>query len=44
VARLVPVAATLTDRLDAIRRLNQLGAAIRMTGAEVLAARDEGRR
>lgn len=44
VARLVPVAATLTDRLDTIRRLNQLGAAIRMTGAEVLAARDEGRR
>ncbi|WP_306118207.1 MULTISPECIES: type II toxin-antitoxin system prevent-host-death family antitoxin [unclassified Roseitalea] len=41
VARLVPVG---SDRLDALRRLQQIGAGATMTVDEILSARDEGRR
>lgn len=44
VARLVPVTAAAPDRLVAIRKLQRLGASARMSTAEILAARDEGRR
>jgi prevent-host-death family protein len=43
VARLVPVTEA-SDRLAAIRTLQRLGAAVRMSTEEILAARDEGRR
>ena len=44
VAQLVPVRRTGSDRVDALRRLQQIGAGAEMTVDEILSARDEGRR
>jgi prevent-host-death family protein len=44
VAQLVPVRRSGPDRLEALRRLRQIGADTRMTADEILSARDEGRR
>jgi len=44
VAKLVPVGATRSDRIDALRRLRQIGAGARMTVDEILSALDERRR
>jgi prevent-host-death family protein len=43
VAQLVPVRANTADRVDALRRLQQIGKEARMTVDEILTARDEGR-
>jgi len=44
VAQLVPVKRDASDRMDALRRLQQIGAGSMMTVDEILSARDEGRR
>ena len=44
VEKLVPVGATRSDRIDALRRLRQIGAGARMTVDEILSALDESRR
>jgi prevent-host-death family protein len=44
VAQLVPVQGRGPDRIEALRRLQQIGAGARMTLDEILSARDEGRR